>query len=118
MLSLKQKRRIRGIIVMLTMMVAVGLVAAMPASASIYRCEHAATCNGKDETIDTVLARNESGTGLVGRLWRKNSEGGYGEDGKAYCSGCTEVKPATPGFEHINGHAETERWYKEFTYTL
>lgn len=102
--------------------VSVALVAALigvaPALATEYRCFKAATCNGKDETIDTVIARNESGTGLVGRLWKNNGGGNYAEDGKSFCSGCTEVKPATPGFAHINGHAETERWFKEFTYTL
>jgi hypothetical protein len=87
------------------------------AAATEYRCFKAATCNGKDETIDAALVRNESGTGLIGRLWEELFEG-YREDGRQTCSGCTELNPATPGFERILGHAETERWYMMFTYTL
>jgi hypothetical protein len=87
------------------------------AAATEYRCFKAATCNGKDETIDTALMRNESGTGLIGRLWKELFTG-YEEDGRSTCSGCSELKPTTPGFAHILGHAETERWFMMFTYTL
>ena len=96
---------------------AFGISGISNAAATEYRCFKAATCNGKDETIDTALVRNESGTGLIGRLWKELFEG-YEEDGRQTCSGRSELKPTTPGVAQIIGHAETERWFMMFTYTL
>lgn len=82
-----------------------------------YRCYNAATCNGPNETLNSAVVLNESGTGVIGRLWEELFEG-YREDGRLTCSECSVLKPSTPGFEDILGHAETERWYMKFTYTL
>jgi hypothetical protein len=110
-------KRTKRLLCVLIIATAVAMAVVTAASAEWHKyCTNG--CSGPNEIVNKSFSRNETGTGLVDRLWKYNGGSNYNEVNKAYSSGAKEYNIASPGFEHIDGHGQVERWYKEFSYTM
>jgi hypothetical protein len=113
----KSRATIIAPVVVASTVFTVGAFGVSNAYAGGYRCYNAVNCNGPNEGMNGLEARNESGTGLVARLWALEN-GQYVLKAIGSCSGCSAGDIYIPYLEVLYAHGETERWYDMYTYTL
>jgi hypothetical protein len=86
-------------------------------ASSVYRCYNAVNCSGASDGMNAAEVRNESGSGLVGRIWALLN-GQWVLRAIGSCEYCDAGELEIPYLEEECPHAETERWYRKYEHIL